>query len=63
MRQNTLTVKRLLEHFMKKFAKDKLKKIQKRKSKKKKGNKLYVHQKGYENLFNNWIHKKTFFIK
>ena len=36
MRQNTLTVKRLLEHFMKKFAKDKLKRIQKRKSKKKK---------------------------
>ena len=54
-----LMVKKLLEHFMKK----KLQKIDQQEFRiekviKKKGNKLYVKWKGYNNSFNNWINKK-----
>ena len=52
-------VKKLLEHFMKK----KIQKINQEEFRiekviKKKGNKLYVKWKGYDNSFNNGIDKK-----
>ena len=52
-------VKKLLEHFMKK----KLKKTNQQEFKiekviKRKGDKLYVKWKGYDNSFNSWIDKK-----
>ena len=50
-------VKNLLELFMKKNYKDQSKQIQNRKSKRK-GDKLFVKWKGYDNSFNSWIDKK-----
>ena len=49
-----LTVKRLLAHFMKKNCKETIKKNLGQK----KGNKLYVKWKGYNNSLNSWIDKK-----
>ena len=45
-----LMVKKLLEHFTKNNCKRKIKR---------KGDKLYVKWKGYDNSFNSWIDKKT----
>ena len=53
-------VKKLLEDFMKKNCKNtnqqgsRIEKVIKRK-----GNKLYVKWKGYDNSFNSWVYKKT----
>ena len=53
-------VKKLLEDFMKKNCKktnqqgSRIEKVIKRK-----GNKLYVKWKGYDNSFNSWVYKKT----
>ena len=43
---------------MKKIAKNQSRIIQNRKSLKRKGDKLYVKWKGYDNRFNSWIDKK-----
>ena len=43
---------------MKKNCKRLIKKIQNRKVLKRKGDKLYVKWKGYDNSFNSWIDKK-----
>ena len=52
-------VKKLLEHFMKKNCKKKdQKEFRIEKVIKKKGNKLYVKWKVYDNSFNSWIDKK-----
>ena len=48
-------VKKLLEHFMKKNCK---KEFRIEKVLKRKGDKLYVKWKGYDNSFNSWINKK-----
>ena len=52
-------MKKLLEHFMKKIAKTRSTGIRIEKVIKKKGDKLYVKLKGYNNSFNSWIDKKT----
>ena len=49
-------VKRLLEHFMNKKTNQEEFKIEK--VIKKKGDKIYVKWKGYDNSFNSWIDKK-----
>ena len=50
---------KLLKHFMKKNCKKTNKKqFRVEKVIKKKGNKLYVKWKGYDNSFNSWIDKK-----
>ena len=52
-------VKKLLERFMKKKpAKDNQKEFRIEKVIKRKGDKLYVKWKGYDNSFNSWIDKK-----
>ena len=54
-----LTEKKLLEHFTKKNCKKKnQKEFRTEKVIKRKGYKLYVKWKGYNNLFNSWIYKK-----
>ena len=54
-----LMVKKLLEPFMKKNCKrQNQKEFRIEKVIKKKGNKLYVKWKGYDNSFNSWIDKK-----
>ena len=53
-----LMVKKLLEHFMKKNCKTDQKEFRMEKVLGKKGNKLYVKWKGYDNSFNSWIDKK-----
>ena len=54
-----LMVNRSLEHFMKKeLQKTDQEKLRIEKLIKKKGNKLYVKWKGYNNSFNSWIDKK-----
>ena len=54
-----LMVKKLLEHFMKKkLQKTNQKKFRIEKALKKKGNKLYVKWKSYNNSCNSWIDKK-----
>ena len=50
------TVKKLLEHFMKKNYRRLEFKIEKVITRK--GDKLYVKWKGYDNSFNSWIDKK-----
>ena len=50
---------KLLEHFMKKNCKMLIKKnLEQKKYLRKKGDKLYVKWKGYDNSFNSWIDKK-----
>ena len=51
-------LKKLLGCFTKNNSKDKSNRLQNRKSNKKKGNKLFVKWKGYDNLFNSRIYKK-----
>ena len=51
-------MKRLLEVFMKKNCKRLIKKIRIEKVLKRKGDKLYVKWKQYDNSFNSWINKK-----
>ena len=52
-------VKKLLEHFIKKNCKKiSQKEFRIEKVLKKKGDKLYVKWKGYDNSFNSWIDKK-----
>ena len=54
-----LMAKKLLEHFMKKeLQKTNQKEFRIEKALKKKGDKLYVKWKGYDNSFNSWIDKK-----
>ena len=54
-----LMVKKLLEHFMKKkLQKTNQKGFRIEKVLRKKGEKLYVKRKGYDNSFNSWIDKK-----
>ena len=53
-----LMVKKLLERFMKKNCKRQTKKNLEQKNYLKKGSKLYVKWKGYDNSFNSWIDKK-----
>ena len=55
-----LMVKKLLEHSMKKNYKKNQEEFRIEKVIKKKGNKLYVTRKEYDNLFNSWIDKKDF---
>ena len=50
-------VKKLLEHFMK-LQKTNQQEFRTEKVIKKKGNKLYVKWKGYDNSFNSWTDKK-----
>ena len=55
----TLTVKKLLECFMKKeFQKTNQTEFRVEKMIKKEGDKLYVVWKGYDNSFESWIDKK-----
>ena len=57
-------VKRLLEIFMKKNSKKtNQKQFRIEKILKRKGDKLYVKWKGYDNSFNSWINKKRYLIK
>ena len=52
-------VKKLLEHFMKKDYKRLINKnLKQKKVIERKGDKLHVKWKGYDNLFNSWINKK-----
>ena len=52
-------VNKLLEHFVKKNCKKtNHKEFRMEKVLKRKGNKLYVKWKGYDNRFNSWINKK-----
>ena len=52
--------KKLLEPFMKKKLQKKNKKeFRVEKAIERKGDKLYVKEKDYDNLFNSWINKKT----
>ena len=52
-------VKKLLEHFMKKkLQKPNQEELTIEKLIKRKGDKLYVEWKGYDNSFNSWIDKK-----
>ena len=54
-----LMVKKLLEHFIKReLQKTNQKEFRKEKVLKKKGDKLYVKWKGYDNSFNSWIDEK-----
>ena len=54
-----LTVKKLLERFMKKNCKEQIKKeFRVVKTIKRKGYQLYVKWKSYDNSFNSWIDKK-----
>ena len=54
-----LMVKKLLEHFIKReLQKANQKEFRKEKVLKKKGDKLYVKWKGYDNSFNSWIDEK-----
>ena len=54
-----LRAKKLLEHFTKKnYKKHSKKHLGQKKVVKRKGNKLYVKWKGYDNSFNSWIDKK-----
>ena len=54
-----LTEKKLLEHFTKKeLQKTNQKEFRGEKVMKRKGDKLYVKWKGYDNSFNSWIDKK-----
>ena len=58
-----LMVKELLEHFIKKNCKILIKKnLELKKYLRKKGGKLYVKWKRYDNSFNSWINKKRFSI-
>ena len=50
-------VKKLLEHFIKKNYKKQITKDSEQKKSLKKGNKLYVKWKGYDNSFNSQIDK------
>ena len=55
-----LKAKKLLERFTKKNCKKENKKgFRKEKLIKRKGDKLYVKWKSYDNSFNSWINKKT----
>ena len=57
-------VKRLLEILMKKNCKKtNQKQFRIEKILKRKGDKLYVKWKGYDNSFNSWINKKRYLIK
>ena len=56
-------VKKLLELFMKKNFRKPIKKFWIEKVIKRKGNKLYVKRKGYDNSFNSWIDNKRHCIK
>ena len=51
-------VKKILEHFMKKNYKTNQKEFRIEKVINRKGDKLYVKWKGYNNSFNSWIDKK-----
>ena len=51
-------VKKLLEHFGKELQQTNKKEFKIEKVNKKKGDKLYVKWKGYDNSFNTRIHKK-----
>ena len=51
-------VKKLLEHFMKKNYKNNQQEFRIEKVIKRKGDKLFVKWKGYDNPFNSWIDKK-----
>ena len=52
-------MKKLLEHFMKKDYKRLINKnLKQKKVIERKGDKLHVKWKGYDNLFNSWINKK-----
>ena len=51
-------VKKLLEHFMETNYKKQIDKYLGQKKSFKKGNKLYVKWKGYDNSYNSWIDKK-----
>ena len=54
-----LMEKKFQEHFIKKYCKKKIKKkFRIEKIIKKKGDKIYVKWKGYNNSFNSWIAKK-----
>ena len=53
-----LRVMKLLEYFMKKTRKKETKNFTVEKVINKKGNKLYVKWKGYDNSFHSWIDKK-----
>ena len=53
-----LMMKKLLEHFIKKNCKNDQQEFRIEKVIKKKGDKLYVKWKGYDNSFNSWIDKK-----
>ena len=53
-----LIVKKLLVHFMKMNCKRLVKKNSEQKKYLRKGDKLYVKWKGYDNSFNSWIDKK-----
>ena len=55
-----LIEKKLLKHSMKKNCKKNQEEFRIEKIIKKKGNKLYVKRKKYDNLFNSWIDKKDF---
>ena len=50
-------MKKLLEHFMKKLQKANQQEFRIEKVIKRKGNKLYVKWKRYDNSFNSWIDK------
>ena len=55
--------KKLLKRFMKeKLKKTNQTKFRIKKVSKRKGDKLYVKLKGYDNSFNSWIKKKDIFI-
>ena len=53
-----LKSKELLERFTEKNYKNKSKRVQSRKKIKRKGDKLHVKPKGYNNFLNSWIDKK-----
>ena len=53
-----LMVKKLLEHFKKKNYKNNQQEFRIEKEIKRKGDKLFVKWKGYDNPFNSWIDKK-----
>ena len=53
-------LRKLLEHFMKKNYKKQINKDLGQKKSLKKGSKLYVKWKGYDNSFNGWIDKNDF---
>ena len=57
MKYKTLTIKKLLERFMKKNGKRKSNRGYAEKAIKIKNDKLYGKRKGYDNLLNSWIDK------